>query len=160
MKYIQREISSIAELGKGKSKKPKKADSMVIHESNDYVAAKILIVTIPIRLECVTNKREHWRAVAERKRSQRLSVQFYLLYFAEWKTIEKRNTDRFPMTITITRLGLRKMDGDNLQTSAKYVRDGIADALGIDDGDESKVTWLYSQEIGKSYGCRVTIKMS
>lgn len=36
-------------------------------------------------------------------------------------------------------------------------RDGIADALGVDDGDESKVTWSYAQERG-DYGVRVKIE--
>ena len=54
-----------------------------------------------------------------------------------------------PYEITITRHGKRKLDSDNLAASAKFVRDGIADALGIDDGDDEMATWLYRQEPGQ-----------
>ena len=49
-----------------------------------------------------------------------------------------------PLTITITRIGPRRLDSDNLAASAKHVRDGIADWLEIDDGDE-RLTWNYAQ---------------
>ena len=54
-----------------------------------------------------------------------------------------------PYKITITRRGKRKLDSDNLAASAKFVRDGIADALGIDDGDEDIALWYYRQERGE-----------
>ena len=41
--------------------------------------------------------------------------------------------------------------------TCKAVRDGIADALGIDDGDDS-LTWEYSQAVGKEYAVEVEIK--
>jgi len=47
-------------------------------------------------------------------------------------------------TITMTRRG-RKMDDDNLGGAFKAVRDGIADALQIDDGDE-RLSWIPRQE--------------
>jgi hypothetical protein len=40
------------------------------------------------------------------------------------------------------------LDSDNLPVSMKHVRDGIADAMGVDDRDE-RVTWEYAQERGK-----------
>lgn len=51
----------------------------------------------------------------------------------------------------------REMDSDNLAGSMKAVRDGIADALGIDDGDTNRVRWSYSQKRGKWYAVHVTI---
>jgi hypothetical protein len=62
-----------------------------------------------------------------------------------------------PCTITITRLGPRKLDDDNLASSAKHVRDGIADKLGVDDGDD-RLTWRYSQEKSSTYGVRIKIE--
>ena len=38
----------------------------------------------------------------------------------------------------------RRLDGDNLGTALKAVRDAIADALGVDDGDPS-CAWEYGQ---------------
>ena len=66
---------------------------------------------------------------------------------------------RFKVTleITLTRVGIRKMDSDNLSGSCKAIRDGIADALEIDDGDE-RLDWQYRQEVGKVYCVKVEIK--
>lgn len=108
---------------------------------------------IPLRLVAAGNAREHWRMVAKRKKTQRGLAHLYAAGFAIALSKLKR-----PVMVTLTRIGKRKMDGDNLQGSAKYVRDGIADALGVDDGDESKVTWAYKQKIGKDYACRVRIE--
>jgi hypothetical protein len=61
-----------------------------------------------------------------------------------------------PAVITITRIATRTLDDDNLSSSAKHLRDGVADALGIDDGDPC-VTWQYAQERG-SLGVRIEIR--
>jgi hypothetical protein len=50
--------------------------------------------------------------------------------------------------ITLTRIAPRKLDTDNLVSACKGVRDGIADTLGVDDGDE-RITWKYAQRKGK-----------
>jgi hypothetical protein len=66
-----------------------------------------------------------------------------------------------PYVITITRIGPRALDDDNLAISGKHIRDGIADALGIDDGHAS-LTWRYAQERpakgAPRYGVRVAIE--
>lgn len=48
------------------------------------------------------------------------------------------------LTITLTRIAPRKLDGDNLQRSLKAIRDGVADVLRIDDGNE-RLGWRYEQ---------------
>lgn len=52
--------------------------------------------------------------------------------------------------VTLTRLGLRKLDSDNLQGAMKVVRDGVADGLGTAD-NAPWIEWVYGQE-------RVTLK--
>ena len=37
---------------------------------------------------------------------------------------------------------------DNLAAALKHVRDGVADALGMDDGDP-RLVWLYGQRRGR-----------
>ncbi|OHB81198.1 MAG: hypothetical protein A2W31_05145 [Planctomycetes bacterium RBG_16_64_10] len=59
------------------------------------------------------------------------------------------------LRITITRVGKRPLDSDNLAISAKHVRDGIADELGVDDGDK-RLVWVYEQR-GGEYGVEVEI---
>lgn len=39
----------------------------------------------------------------------------------------------------------RRLDPDNLATSMKPLQDAIAGYLGIDDGDEDRITWEYGQ---------------
>ena len=65
-----------------------------------------------------------------------------------------------PWRVTLIRVysgRQRKFDDDNLGTGFKHIRDGIADALKIDDGDESMVTWEYAQEKGARNEIRVEI---
>jgi hypothetical protein len=51
-------------------------------------------------------------------------------------------------TITLRRFSVGKLDSDGLHTALKSVRDGVADALGVDDGS-STITWKYEQAKGK-----------
>ena len=62
------------------------------------------------------------------------------------------------VAITLTRIAPRVLDTDNLASAMKAVRDGVADALGVDDGS-SRLTWRYAQEKGKTreYAVRVEI---
>ena len=50
------------------------------------------------------------------------------------------------------------MDSDNLAISQKGVRDGVADWLGVDDGDQG-IQWVYEQRAGgpKVYAIEVEV---
>lgn len=64
-----------------------------------------------------------------------------------------------PCIVELTRvapLAGGTLDGDNLQSAFKALRDGIAARLGIDDAD-SRVTWVYKQALGKKYAAQVKI---
>lgn len=100
-------------------------------------------ITLPLRLVSALNVREHWRTRARRAKLHRNAC----------IAIPKLRT---PATVLMTRLGPRTLDDDNLQGACKHVRDGIADRLGVDDGDGS-VSWLYAQERSKEYGVRIHI---
>ena len=63
----------------------------------------------------------------------------------------------YPIAVSMTRIAPRALDDDNLQTAFKSVRDGVADALGIDDRDP-RVAWRYAQEKGKPPHMRIGIK--
>ena len=52
----------------------------------------------------------------------------------------------------------RRDAGDNLEAGCKWLRDAIANSLGIDDGD-ARVTWQYGQvETRGETGAVVTIE--
>lgn len=61
-------------------------------------------------------------------------------------------------TITLTRLAPRSLDTDNLQRALKAIRDGVADALGVDDGD-ARLRWRYAQEQARDYGVRISVEL-
>lgn len=57
--------------------------------------------------------------------------------------------------VRLVRYGPRRLDSDNLAAAFKPIRDGIADALGVDDGSD-RVAWSYEQ-ITSVYGVEVVI---
>ncbi len=105
--------------------------------------------TLPIRLQSEANMREHWRKKAARAKSYRALAKMMVSGFAR--------LPEFPLKVTITRVGKRLLDDDNLCGSGKNVRDGIADAFEVNDRDK-RYTWVYEQEIGKEYAARVRIE--
>ena len=105
---------------------------------------------IPIRLPSLANCRMHWRKLASIKKSQRTATYYYLK-----KINENIELPKLPLVITITRIGPRKLDDDNLQSACKYVRDEIARYIGTDDGS-LLYEWRYTQKKGK-YGVDIEI---
>jgi hypothetical protein len=109
--------------------------------------------TVPIRIVSEANLREHWAKRAKRKTAQQVEM-----------IVELRNVLRqsprvaFPCVVTLTRIGPRRLDSDNLANGFKAVRDAIAGVLGIDDGD-SRIRFEYEQEANgkREYGVRVGI---
>jgi hypothetical protein len=95
--------------------------------------------------------REHWAVKASRAKAQRTAARFGVLNAIvsvdRGVFLERARTDA-ELTITLTRIGKRTLDTDNLARSFKAVRDGIADAFYRDDGDTG-LTWLYAQRHGE-----------
>jgi crossover junction endodeoxyribonuclease RusA len=113
-------------------------------------ACRIVIsVSLPLRTRSTLNVREHWRKRAKRAQEERAVVRMRLAGVRGWPP-------PLPVTVTFTRVGPRALDDDNLAGSFKAVRDGAADALGVDDGSD-EVQWLYVQEKG-AYEVRVKVE--
>lgn len=113
----------------------------------------MISLTLPIRTVSEANMREHWSAKANRARLQRQFTKVSLGPHFRKIMI----TGAF--TITLTRVGVRPLDDDNLARSFKAIRDGVADALGIDDGS-ALLTWKYDQMRGrpKEYAVKIQIE--
>lgn len=64
-----------------------------------------------------------------------------------------------PLRIHLVRIAPGRLDDDNLVAGFKATRDGIADWLGVDDGDPL-LKWTYDQERGApgEYKTRVEIE--
>ncbi len=102
-------------------------------------ASKPVSVTVLTRVVSEANRREHWAVPMRRKHEQWAALAVALF------GIEHPSP---PVAVTWVHIG-RRMDDDNLARAFKGLRDGLATAIGVDDGDESAVTWRYEQRTGK-----------
>ena len=109
-------------------------------------------VLLPVRTWSEANQRGHWGKRATRAKKQREAAR--LLVRAARFTLPASGT----VAITLTRIAPRALDTDNLASGMKAIRDGVADALGMDDGC-ARLTWRYAQEKGRprEYAVRVQI---
>ena len=137
------------------------------------VVQSVLVVELPLRTVSEANVRDGWRARAKRMQEHR-AVARMRLHGEGWGdcrlcTILTRNGDGTGvprLRVTLTRIGPKRLDDDNVRGALKGVRDGVADALGIDDADP-RVTWRYEQtqslrrnRLGRlvsKYGVRIEI---
>jgi hypothetical protein len=97
---------------------------------------------LPIKLISLANKRGHWRKHAKLIKEHR--------GLAVAKTANLPHLRIFtPVTVTITRISPRLLDeGDNLAMSAKAIRDGVSQALGVNDRETDKIRFEYRQRKG------------
>lgn len=130
----------------------------------------MIAITLPIRLISESNSRSHWAKRAKRVHEQRclarmavnvpavLSFHVTSPHVCGWY-VGMTEQQAQELTVTLTRIAPRPLDSDNTVSSCKAVRDGIADALGIDDRDK-RVTWCYAQRRGKvkEYGVEIRIE--
>jgi len=111
---------------------------------------------VPLRTYSEANTRAHWTIKAKRAREQRGTIRILLWHaVAGWRNDKARS-----FIVTLTRVAPRRCDTDNLARSLKAVRDGVADALGIDDGS-LQLCWRYAQVLGlrKEYAVQVQIEI-
>ncbi len=117
---------------------------------------------LPIRTRSVSNLREHWAVRAKRSKEERwlarIGLQQVLTGLADDRLRSWRRDYHTGgrIEILLVRVGPRPLDSDNLAISCKGVRDGIADAIGLDDGAPGLI-WTYAQEKGKEYSVKVRI---
>ncbi len=100
------------------------------------------------------NQRCHW-AVRKKRFADQAEMLLYCLAVTRMGTQPK---PRPPMTITMTRLGGKGLDSDNLAGAFKAVRDTLCRWLSLDDGDK-RLRFLYKQKPGKMEpGIRIDIR--
>lgn len=107
-------------------------------------------IEIPIRTYSLQNMRWHWAKKASFAKQQRKDA------FLAARAAGVRSAPNGAFVVRMVRIGKRRLDKDNLASSWKHVQDGIAAAMGIDDGDE-RIDWQYDQQIGKAYSVIITI---
>lgn len=104
-----------------------------------------VIIFMPILTRGETNVRQHWGAKARRHKAQREAARLFMRDAQVRGLILVFSIK--PTLITLTRQAMNKrpMDCDNLPASMKHVRDGIADAFGVDDGRGGGLNWSYAE---------------
>lgn len=94
-----------------------------------------MIVRLPIATVSEANRRDHWTTRAKRAKAHRKTA---------WAMCPAVG---LPVVVTLTRIGARLLDDDNLRGALKACRDGIADRLGVPDNDP-RIEWRYAQQRG------------
>lgn len=110
-----------------------------------------MLFSILVKTVSEANRRDHWAVKAKRVKGQREAARLLTGNAVNHKKL------LMPLRIRLTRVGPRLLDDDNLESALKACRDGIADALGVNDGS-SDLHWEYSQEKGKVQHVSVQIE--
>ena len=99
--------------------------------------APLFRLRFPLSLASKANARGHTKFAAETNKKQRglgILIGRTLLQGSRLK-IAELDAERWFATVRLVRVSPRLLDNDNLSSCFKSVRDGIADAFGIDDRD-------------------------
>lgn len=118
----------------------------------------LLRFELPFRIASVANLREHWAAKATRVKRQRESTALMCRVELHRRNLGAPSAGFDRLVVRLVRVAPLELDDDNLSSALKACRDGVADALGVNDRDP-RVTWLVDQEKGKlkTYCVRVEI---
>lgn len=114
--------------------------------------------SLPIKTVSEMNRRDHWAAKHRRVTAQRHAAKVT----AEMHLLEKERASGvrlrlIPSAVRLTRIGAGTLDTDNLASAFKAIRDGIADALRINDGS-SFTRWEYCQTKARRGQFGVTVE--
>ncbi len=134
-----------------------KAKGLIVQDSRSWKTAPA--EQLPLTIDCPglivvseANMRCHWAERRKRMAGQKDQLLLAILLGRHQRPLIENLT-----RITFTRIGGRKLDSDNLAGAFKGVRDALCGWLGIDDGDDVRLTFSYAQEKGVA-GIRVEIK--
>jgi hypothetical protein len=107
-----------------------------------------MTIFLGLHIRTKDNLRGHWS-----KKAKEIKVEREAAYWA----VKGCKAPPFPVKVTLTRCGPRKLDVCNLGSAFKGVVDGIADAYGVDDGDE-RWQFVFAQRKQSLYGIEITIE--
>lgn len=100
---------------------------------------RVLEVDVDVRVRSPNRyDSEHIMARVTRRKREHAAVAKALEPFA------RPDLEGEHVTITLTRMGPRELDDDNLAYAFKSIRDEVANWLGVDDADK-RLSWRYAQ---------------
>ncbi len=114
----------------------------------------IATTTLPLRLVSPNAVRGHWGGHVKHQRNEHGLARLVMT-----PALRSLRDNPRPCVVTLTRLGPRTLDNDNLLGACKWVRDGVAKALGLDDADP-RIEWRYAQQKSKTYGVTIFVEAS
>lgn len=106
--------------------------------------------TLPLEILSEMNQRDHWAVRYRRASRQKRVAHTHTLKYAHRIRERVRKDSALCLVVRLVRVmrkRQRPFDSDNLQSGFKAVRDGIAWALGVDDGSD-RIDWQCDQERG------------
>ena len=127
------------------------------------MTARFLTFTIPIRVKNPGNMRPTntrlGAVIQRRERTKQHQAACFWTRHAMCQALVGP-PQLVPCRVTLTRVGAGRLDPhDGLPSACKYIVDGIAEALGVDDGGPA-VSWSYEQRKAppKTYAVDVRIE--
>lgn len=120
-----------------------------------------LAYSVPVKTVSEANQRDHWAKKASRTKSLRQAGHLHTMaavakHFGRTASPDRVLADHDSVEILLTRVAPGQLDDDNLASSLKAFRDGVADAFQSDDKNP-KISWKYAQVRGKTYSVEVTL---
>ena len=100
-------------------------------------------VDLLMRTVSESNIRGHWGKHSKRHQSQRGGA----MLLTRLACVTERRRRGPPELVVMRRVAPRLLDEGNVAASMKYVQDGVADGLEINDGDRA-IRWRYEQRQG------------
>jgi predicted aspartyl protease len=123
----------------------------------DTIATVTVEVTVPVKVVSEANSREHWRVRHKRFTDQKEAVRLAsAVASTSLKEAGSFVLNSGSAEVTLTRIGGRGLDSDNLAGAFKAVRDQIAEMMRVDDGHKD-ITWVYHQEASANAGISFSV---
>lgn len=137
----------------GRASPPPPTPGVVLHHHEDDGGPdwRLTLTLRGMKLVSRANAREHWTARHARGRAEAaaLALAWIAAGLEGWHP-------PLPLHIILIRVGGKTMDGDNLASAFKAIRDALAGLVGIDDGDD-RIRWRCKQRPGPEAMVRLTL---
>ncbi len=109
-----------------------------------------------MKLPSLPNMRLFWRAKSELAASQRFEASLMAASLIRKQSLTFGEMSK--VRVKLTRYGPKTLDADNAIASFKNVQDGIAEAVGIDDGSK-RIKFVVKQVKARWGGVRIEIEV-
>jgi len=154
-------------------RRPKRPAPPIVARVTQHVGEAVLRID-GLHLKSHRNMRLNWRARAPVERLHRalgralapslaasgiVRLDGYSLVGRGKRPTVKPDTTLLARAVEVTfvRIGKRKLDKeDNLREALKNLKDGVADALGVDDAD-ARITWSYAPQLLGDYAVEIVV---